>query len=213
VCLSKGHGEPAVVVDREASGERTRLRPLCETHAGGATLRAAAPVEAALLAAYRVDVLPDARVRRIRREPDPRRVRRVGVLAAAAALAFAVAIGVAVFGHGREPTAAAGPSFPPPGVVAHAGRQDGPVARTGDGLRTVTHAKLAALSPFATVHCGTITPNGVQRTLSCADPSSDVFVENFGPVGEHRFGTCTEHTVAKTVEGDRILCWRAMSTP
>ena len=85
--------------------------------------------------------------------------------------------------------------------------------RIGDGLRTVTHAKLSALSPFATVHCGTMTATGVKPTLSCADPLSDVFVENFGPAGEHRFGTCSEHTVAKTIEGDRILCWRAMSAP
>jgi hypothetical protein len=213
VCLSEGHGEPAAVVDHDASGQRARLRPLCETHAGGATLRAAAPVEAALLAAYQVDVLPDASVRRIRRAPEPRRVRRVAALAAAAALAVVVAIGVAALGHGREARTAGAPSFPPPGAVAHAGRQDGPIPRTGDGLRTVTHAKLAALSPFATVHCGTITADGVEPTLSCADPSSDVFVENFGPAGEHRFGTCTKHTVAKTIEGDRILCWRAMSTP
>ena len=213
VCLSDGHGEPAVVIDLDASGERTRLRPLCEAHAQGApTLRPAGPVETALLAAYQVDVLPDASVREVHRTAEPRRTRRVAVLAAAAVLALAVWIGVAAFGHGPEPVAAT-PSVPPPGAVAHAGRQDGPIPRTGDGLRTETHAKLSALSPFATVHCGTITANGVKPTLSCADPSSDVFVENFGPAGEHRFGTCTKHTVAKTLQGDRILCWRALSTP
>jgi hypothetical protein len=213
VCLSDGHGEPAVVVEHDASGGRTRLRPLCEAHARGApALRPAGPVETALLAAYQVDVLPDASVREVHRTADPRRARRVVALAAAALFALAVWIGVAAFGNGREPVAAA-PSFPPPGTVAHAGRQDGPIPRTGDGLRTVTHAKLSALSPFATVHCGTITANGVKPTLSCADPSSDVFVENFGPAGEHRFGTCTKHTVAKTLQGDRILCWRALSTP
>jgi len=31
--------------------------------------------------------------------------------------------------------------------------------------------------------------------------------------GEHRFGTCSRYTVAKTVQGDRILCWRALPTP
>jgi hypothetical protein len=209
-CLGEGHGEPAAVVERDASSARMRLQPLCATHAEGrTTLPSAGSVEAALLAAYQVDVLPDASVRQIRRAAAPRGKR----VAAVAAAVIAVALGVLAFGRGGAPAPNELVSIPPPGVVAHAGRQDGPVSRTGDGLRTVTHAKLAALSPFPTVHCGTITATGVSPTLSCADPSADVFVENFGPAGEHRFGTCTKRTVVKTLQGDRILCWRALATP
>src|SRR6478609_5779447 len=43
-CLSDGRGEPAAVVDRDTSGERARLRPLCETHAGSASLPSARPL-------------------------------------------------------------------------------------------------------------------------------------------------------------------------
>jgi hypothetical protein len=210
-CLSDGHGEPAVVVDRDASGERTRLRPLCEVHADGASLPPARPVEDALLASYQVDLLPDASVRRIRRRGGARRTRQIVAWVAAAAVAATLTVGVA-FARVREPVSDA-IALPPPGSVAHAGRQDGPIPRTGDGLRTVTHAKLSALSPFPTVHCGTITATGVVRTFSCADPASNVFVENVGPADEHRFGTCSDHTVAVSQHGDRLLCWRALSVP
>ena len=138
-------------------------------------------------------------------------MRRYAVLAAAAAVSLSVAIGAVALTRAREPATNSVPPLPPPGLVAHAGRQNGPIPRIGDGLRTVTHAKLAALSPFPTLHCGTMTATGVVATLSCADPSSNVFVENYGPAGEHRFGTCDKRTIAKTVRGDRILCWRAMS--
>jgi hypothetical protein len=211
-CLSEGYGMPAAVVDEDTSGGRTRLRPLCERHASGRPLPAAAPVEAELLAAYRVDVLPDATVHQIVR-PDAQRRRssRIAALAAAATIAVSVVVGaVAVTRHRAQEVSASVP-LPPPGLVAHAGRQGGPAPRTGDGLRTVTHAKLSALSPFPTVHCGTLTETGVAPTLSCADPASDVFVENVGPAAEHRFGTCSDHTVAVSQHGDRLLCWRALS--
>jgi hypothetical protein len=208
-CLSEGRGEPATVVERDTSGDRVRVRPICDLHADGAALPAARPVESALLGAYKVDPLPDESVRRIRRSSRP--IRRIAVIAAAAA-ALSVAIGAVALTRGREPAPSSVAILPPPGLVAHAGRQNGPIPRVGDGLRTVTHAKLAALSPFPTLHCGTMTPTGVVATLSCADPASNVFVENYGPAGEHRFGTCDKRTVATTVKGDRILCWRAMST-
>ena len=206
-CLSEGHGEPAAVVERDTSGERTRLRPLCETHAGNTSLSSARPLEAALLARYQVDLLPDASVRRIRRAPEPRRARRVLAIAAAAAV---VALGALAFARDRTPAPNPIALLPPPGLVAHAGRQTGPLARTGDALRTVTHAKLAALSPFPTVHCGTTTATGVKRTLSCADPASNVFVQNIGPAGEHRFGTCNADTLVVTQQGDHLLCWRSL---
>jgi hypothetical protein len=208
-CLSDGRGEPAAVVDRDTSGERARLRPLCETHAGNASLPSARPLEAAVLASYQVDLLPDASVRRIQRAPERRSVRRVVALAAVAAI---VAIGPFAFARDRTPAPNPVALLPPPGLVAHAGRQTGPVPRTGDGLRTVTHAKLSALSPFPTVHCGTRTSTGVKPTLSCADPASNVFVQNVGPADEHRFGTCNADTVTVTQRGDHLLCWRSLPT-
>ncbi len=207
-CLSGGTGEPAAVVERDSSGERTRLRPLCETHAGSTSFPSAHPFEAALLARYQVDLLPDAPVRQIRRAPKRRHVRRLVAIAAAAAI---VVIGALAFT--RDPSAPnAVALLPPPGLVSHAGRQTGPIPRTGDGLRTVTHAKLSALSPFPTVHCGTITATGVRRTLSCADPASNVFVQNVGPADEHRFGTCNADTLVVTQHRDHLLCWRSLPT-
>jgi len=210
-CLGEGRAEPAAVVDRDASGERTRLRPLCERHAAGVSLPRARPVEAALLATYQVDLLPDAPVRQIRRpSAEPHRRRRIVTLAVAAAVAALVLVGALAFARSRAPTVVPVVALPPPGLVAHAGRQTGPVSRTGDGLRTMTHAKLFALSPFPTVHCGTMTATGVAPTLSCADPASNVFVENVGPATEHRAGTCGRHTIAMTQRGDRVLCWRSL---
>lgn len=207
-CLSDGHGEPAAVVERDTSGERTRLRPLCEKHAAGASFPPARPIEAAVLAAYQVDVLPDAAVRNIQRPAVSRRPRRVATWAAAAAIVMFLLAGVVMLTRHDAPSANTVLDLPPPGAVAHAGRQDAAVTRTGDGLRTVSHAKEIALSPFATVHCGTITDGGVRPTFSCADPASNVFVENFGPADEHREGTCSSHTVVTTRRGDRLLCWR-----
>lgn len=211
-CLSDGRGESAVVIDRDTSAGRTRLRPLCDDHANGRPLPQAGPVETALLAAYRVDVLPEEAVRRIVRPDRKRRgPSRIAAWTAAAAIAVSVAVGAVAVTNDPAQVAASSVSLPPPGLVAHAGRQTGPIPRTGDdGLRTVPHAKLAALSPFPTVHCGTVTGTDVVPTLSCADPASDVFVENFGPAGEHRSGTCSTYTVAKTLRGDRVLCWRPM---
>jgi hypothetical protein len=210
-CLGEGHAEPAAVVDRDASGERTRLRPLCAKHAAGMSLPPARPVEAALLATYQVDLLPDAPLREVRRPAaEPASRPRVQTLAVAAALAAALVVGTLALARYRAPVAGPAAVLPPPGLVAHAGRQAGPITRTGDGLRTMTHAKLFALSPFPTVHCGTMTATGVAPTFSCADPASDVFVENVGPATEHRAGTCGRHTVAMTQRGDRLLCWRAL---
>ena len=41
-------------------------------------------------------------------------------------------------------------------------------------------------------------------------PDGDVFVEDVGPAGAHREGTCSDATVAITRKGDRILCWRSL---
>ena len=209
-CLSDGRGEPADFVDRDTSGGRTRLHPLCRAHAADVALPPARPVEAALLAAYQVDLLPDRSVRHIRRgeaRPRPRRA----VTWVAAAVAVSVLAGAVAFERHRDTSATPAAVIPPPGLAAGAGRQDGPIARTGtDALRTVPRAKLSALSPFPSVHCGTITPTGVEPTLSCADPASNVFVENIGPADEHRFGTCGADTAVITQRGDHLLCWRLL---
>ena len=210
VCLGEGHGEPAAVVDRDATSARTRLRPLCLDHAEGRSLPSAHPIEAGLLSAYHVEVLPDTSVRRIRRPNAAPPGRRVAALVGAAVVVMSVLVGVFALARHQEPVPVPAVALPPPGLVAPPGRQAGPIPRTGDGLRTMTHAKLFALSPFPTVHCGTMTAAGVAPTFSCADPASNVFVENVGPATEHRAGTCDRHTVAITQRGDRVLCWRAL---
>ena len=71
-----GVGEPAVAVERERSSGRTRLRPLCAAHAPDqGRLNPARPVEAQLLAAYAVDLMPDASVRLSAAKNGPRRGR------------------------------------------------------------------------------------------------------------------------------------------
>jgi len=68
-CLAEGAGRTATVVAREhrAPGVDV-LRPLCDAHAGASgerDLRDARPVEAALRAAYAVDLLPEEALARI----------------------------------------------------------------------------------------------------------------------------------------------------
>jgi len=211
VCLVEGRGRPADVVDRDASGDRVRLRPLCAIHADGAVLPSARPIEAALLDAYQVDLMPDASVREIQRSAEPRgKAPRVVAWAAAAAVAIAAIVGVGALARSSTPSSNSFPGLPPRTVWANDGPQHDPPSRTGDALRTSALVKYLYLSPFPTLHCGTITSTDVAPTLSCSDPSADVFVEDVGPAGAHRAGTCSSHTVVRTRRGDRILCWRPL---
>jgi hypothetical protein len=208
VCLGEGHGEPADVVDRDTSGDRVRLRPLCATHAAGRPLPSARPIEAALLDAYQVDLMPEASVRRIRRTAEPRRTtRRIVAWTAAAMLAVSAVLGVASLTRSPEPSSSSFAGLPPRSVW---GQQEDPPSRTSDVPRTSPLVKYLDLSPFPTLHCGTITPTDVHPTLSCTDPAADVFVEDVGPAGAHRAGTCSSHTVVRSRRGDRILCWRSL---
>lgn len=210
-CLGAGRGEPADVVDRDASGDRIRLRPLCATHAEGAALPSARSIEHALLGAYQVDLMPDASVRQIRRTTEPRRgARRIVAWAAAAAVALATVVGIAAFVRSPGPPSSSFAGLPPARVWAHPGQGGDPPSPTGDALRTSALVKYLYLSPFPTLHCGTVTRTDVQPTLSCSDPLADVFVEDLGPAGAHREGTCSDHTVVRTRRGDRILCWRPL---
>jgi hypothetical protein len=211
VCLGEGHGEPADVVDRDASGERVRLRPLCEPHAKGAALPAARPIEAALLDAYQVDLMPDASVRQIQRTIVAKgSSRRLAAWAVAAVLAVSAIVAVGAMARPPEPSSSSFAGLPPRAVWAHAGRREDPSSVTSDAPRTLPLSKYRYLSPFPTLHCGMITSNDVEQTLSCLDPSADVFVEDVGPAGAHREGTCSSHTVGRTRRGDRILCWRPL---
>ena len=210
-CLTEGHGEPADVVDRDASGERVRLRPLCETHAAGAALPSARPIESALLGAYQVDLMPDASVRQIRRTAEPKlHTRRVVTWAGAAAVILAAVVGAAALARSPAPSSSSVAGLPPRSVWAHVGQREDPPSRTSDAPRTLPLSKYRSLSPFPTLHCGTVTSTDVEETLSCSDPSADVFVEDVGPAGAHRAGTCSTDTVVRTRRGDRILCWRSL---
>ena len=142
-CLEGGIGEPAVAVERERSSGRTRLRPLCAAHAPDeGRLDPARPVEAQLLAAYAVDLMPDASVRSIRGEERSSSRPRWRLLAAAV-LAVVVLFTGSVYVHGRSTAperAAAGQAATAP---AHRGRPQllGPLARNGDSLQTIPNAR------------------------------------------------------------------------
>lgn len=141
-CLAEGRGEPAVVVARDRSSWRLRLQPLCATHADGRSLPAAGPVEAELLAAYGVEMVPDASVRAIRGE-ERTSSRPRGRWLVAAALAAVVLFGGSVYVHGRSTAperTAAGPAATAPAHRGHA-QLLGPFARNGDSLQTIPNAR------------------------------------------------------------------------
>lgn len=142
-CLEAGVGEPAVAVERERSSGRTRLRPLCARHAPDEErLDPASPIEAQLLAAYAVDLMPEASVRAIQLEERSSSMPRARWLVAAT-LAAAVLVAGAV--HLNEPSkssegtsTAAGASVPAQGWHPQPPR---PLARNGDSLQTIPNAR------------------------------------------------------------------------
>jgi hypothetical protein len=142
-CLEAGVGEPAVAVERERSSGRTRLRPLCAAHAPDEErLDPARPVEAQLLAAYAVDLMPDASVRSIRGEERSSSRPRARWLVAATLAAAAIVAG-AVHANGPwKPTdgtsAAAVTTVPAQGLHPD---PRGPLARNGDSLQTIPNAR------------------------------------------------------------------------
>ena len=215
-CLGQGIGEPASRVDRDPSAP-ARLFPLCEPHAEGRTLPPAAPVQERLLQSYLVEMVPDGSIERIRREPqvdrERRRVRRRRTVIALAAFVI-VAVGALVQGTppiAPGPTAAVQPvTVEAPGRQARSGVQL-PLERSGNGLISSPRLRVLLLTPdqFGEPRCGTITLSDV-APAECADPIAGVFVEDVGPAGAHREGTCSDATVVITRKGDRILCWRPL---
>jgi hypothetical protein len=142
-CLAAGVGEPAVVVERAHSSGRTRLRPLCSGHAPGAqTLPPAGPVEAQLLAAYGVDLMPEATVRAIHKEERSWQRPRARSLVAAALVAVLL-LGGSVYVRGRSsapPRTSAAAAPPVTSLRRHSGPPL-PLARNGDALQTIPNAR------------------------------------------------------------------------
>jgi len=214
-CLGQGMGEPATRVDRDPSAP-SRLFPLCEPHAEGRTLPPAAPVQERLLQSYLVEMVPDGSIERIRRDlqvdRERRRVRRRRTVIALAAIVI-VAVGALVQGTRPLPpgsTIAVRPTVETPGPQAQS-HVELPLERSGNGLISSPRLRVLLLTPdqFGAPRCGTITSSDV-APAECADPFADVFVEDVGPAGAHREGTCSDATVVITRKGDRILCWRSL---
>jgi hypothetical protein len=143
VCLAAGVGEPAVAIAREHSSGRTRVRPLCLAHAPDeGSLPPAGVVEAQLLAAYGIDLVPEASVRAIHREQRSWSVPRARWLVAAV-LTAAMFVAGAVYVNG--------PSKPSEGTSAAAAttvpaqrwhpERPLPLARNGDALQTIPNAR------------------------------------------------------------------------
>jgi hypothetical protein len=215
-CLAQGMGEPATRVDRDPSAP-ARLFPLCERHAEGRTLPPAAPVQERLLQSYLVEMVPDGSIERIRRDPrvdrERRRVRRRRTAIALAAFAI---VAVGALAQRPRPVAPARTAAVPSNTVQASGRQAQsgvqlPLERSGNGLISSPRLRVLLLTPdqFGEPRCGTITLSDV-APAECADPVADVFVEDVGPAGAHREGTCSDATVVITRKGDRILCWRSL---
>jgi hypothetical protein len=64
-------------------------------------------------------------------------------------------------------------------------------------------------SRFAQPRCGKLIASGVRR-VECADSRADIFVEDVGPAGADRVGTCSPETVEVTLSHDRLVCWRRL---
>src|SRR4029077_16736404 len=131
---------------------------------------------------------------------ERRRVRRRRTVIALAAFVV-VAVGALVGDTRPAPraTAAAAPStVDTSGRQAQSGLQL-PLERSGNGLISSPRMRVLLLTPdqFGAPRCGTITPSDVVPA-ECADPVADVFVEDVGPAGAHREGTCSDATVVIT---------------
>jgi hypothetical protein len=199
-CLRAGTGTPATVVDRERTDERTRIVPLCDLHTDGRALADARQVERALLATYRVDVLPEEALARLRRRPARG---RWGAVVAAALLVAAVAIGARDAVRDRPtPDAAASPVS----VARDTSGANLPNRRTNDGTVSRIPSRAEYQSAFPTMRCGHATGNDVTRA-ECNDPAANVFVGQAITPRTAADGPCDEHAVASTRTERLLLCW------
>jgi hypothetical protein len=214
-CLGEGLGVPAARIDRDPSTP-ARLFPLCEAHASGRVLPPAGPTEERLLSTYLVEMVPDGSVGRIHAdhevERERRRIRRRRTAIAAVALVI-VAVAGLLRAHGEPalgPTTAIRAGVDLGSIQVENGVQL-PLERSGNGLITSPRLRVLLLTPdqFGAPRCGRLTATDVVPA-ECADPVADVFVEDVGPAGAHREGTCSDATVVMTRRGDRLLCWRRL---
>ena len=214
-CLGESVGTPATRIDRDPSTP-ARLLPLCEAHSAGRTLPPARPVEERLLSTYLVEVVPDGSLARIHRdfevERERKRVRGWRTAIAAAALVL-VAIGAGIRDGGRVDPASTPPtraSVETPDLQLRNGVQL-PLERSGNGMISSPRMRVLLLTPeqFGAPRCGRLTATDVVRA-ECADSLADVFIEDIGPAGAHREGTCSDATAVTTRKGDRVLCWRLL---
>jgi hypothetical protein len=201
-CLGRGDGVPATRVDRDDASNRTRLVPLCESHADGRPLPLAAAVERRLLARYQVEPVPDASIARIRRDPriedaERRSRRRVLVVVAAtlSVLAVAALMGEVARDRVTTPTALTAPTG--------AGTSQAGTSHAWQVLRYVG-------VPSVSGTCGRVTDTAVVAT-ECNDPRAEVMMDNVSSVGSRGGTVCgDETTVVVTRLGDRVTCWRTL---
>jgi hypothetical protein len=211
-CLAGGDGVPATKVDRDLASDRGHLTPLCDTHAGGRSLRSAADVERSLLARYQVEQVPDASVARIRRDPridDAERRSRRRVVAAVI-VTLAVLASAAFAGElARERTNAQAASASTAGPTEIVKR---PNDRTSDGEAVSTGVDVLRYVPRDGVSdtCGRIEATAVVAT-ACDDPRAEISMSNISSIGAGHGGTvCDDATVVVTKLGDRVTCWQRL---
>jgi hypothetical protein len=207
VCLGAGVGRPAELVDRDRTSARDRLVPLCEAHAAGRSLPPSRPIEQRLLSTYGVEMVPDEPIERIRRS----RHGRPEIRLAAAVVAVVVIAVAAALTLGRHPALTAPPAAPAPAGSQRTSDVQLPLNRSSEGLISTPRIRVLLLTPsrFAQPRCGKLIASGVRR-VECADSRADIFVEDVGPAGADRVGTCSPETVEVTLSHDRLVCWRRL---
>ena len=206
-CLGGGVGAPAVRLDRDRTSPRGRLVPLCASHAAGRSLPPARPVEQRLLSTYRVEMVPDAAIERIRPPVAGKTMRARHVVGVLVALLVVVTVALVRAQDRRTDVSrvtVASTSQRPSGIQL-------PLHRTNEGLISTPRIRILLLTParFEAPRCGMHATIGVRR-VECADPRADVFVEDVGPAGARRSGTCSDATAIVTRSRDRLLCWRLL---
>ena len=213
-CLGEGRGVPAAAIDHDDDAP-SRLVPVCAEHAEGRVLPPAGPVEDRLLATYLVEMVPDEFVARIYADKDVERqrvrIRHRRTVIALAALTIAL---LGTFAWGQRPVEP-GPTAAGEATVDAGPRlQNGvelPLMRSRNGVVSPPRLRVLLLTPdqFDAPRCGRVTATDVVPA-ECTDPEAEVFVDDVGPAGAHREGTCSDTTIAITTRGDRVLCWRSL---
>jgi hypothetical protein len=199
-CLRAGTGTAAAVADRERTDGRTRIVPLCNEHAAGRALPDARAIERGLLASYRVDVLPDEALGRLRRRRDVARP-LAAVVGLLVVLAAAVAVHQTVVGPStRRPVAS---------PVSTARDTTGaylPQRRSNDGAVWRMTSRAEYQSAFPTMRCGRAAADDVTR-MECNDPAANVFVGEAITPRTAADGPCDGHSIASTLTERWLLCW------